>query len=208
MTKRTARGADTRRRIIHAAADLFHQQGCHATSPDAIIEASGTGKGQFYHYFKNKDDLVHAVLQTHLEAIETDAAPVKYDIASWTDLERWFLDHIELQKKYRMTRGCPLGTIGNGVTEADELIRLDLSHIFEVVRNRLAAFFIREKARGRLAAEANEQAMADFCIAVVQGAMFHAKIKRSSQLGEATVRQALAHLRQYIRPAPAGDAAT
>jgi len=33
--------------MIRAAADLFHKQGVRATSPDQIIEASATGKGQF-----------------------------------------------------------------------------------------------------------------------------------------------------------------
>lgn len=40
-------------RIIASAADLFHKQGVHATSPDDVIENSDTGKGQFYHYFKS-----------------------------------------------------------------------------------------------------------------------------------------------------------
>ena len=46
MTKRSSQGAETRLRIIGAAADLFHKQGVQATSPDDIIEVSGTGKGQ------------------------------------------------------------------------------------------------------------------------------------------------------------------
>lgn len=201
MTKQTTRGAETRQRILRAAADLFHRQGCHATSPDAIIEASGTGKGQFYHYFKNKTDVVHAVLQRLLAAIEANTGPISYEIDSWADLERWFRDHLEAQKIHRLTRGCPLATIGNEVTEADELIRLDLSHIFEVLRAKLAAFFIREKAAGRLTAEANEQAMADFCIVTIQGAMFQVKIKRNVQIGEAVIREALAHLHGYVRTA-------
>ena len=113
VTKRSNQGAETRLRIIAAAADLFHKQGVHATSPDDVIEASGTGKGQFYHYFKSKEGLVHEVLQTHLEAIRTGSALVKYEIESWEDLERWFRAHLELQKRFRMTRGCPFGTIGN-----------------------------------------------------------------------------------------------
>ena len=130
MVTRSAQGTEARLRIIQAAADLFHKQGVHATSPDAIIEASHTGKSQFYHYFKNKEGLVHEVLQTHLEAIRTGTAPLKYEIESWEDLERWFMAQIELQKRFRITRGCPFGTIGNEVTENDELIRQDLSLIF------------------------------------------------------------------------------
>jgi AcrR family transcriptional regulator len=176
---------------------LFHKQGVAATSPDAIIEASGTGKGQFYHYFKNKEGLIHAVLQSHLEAIEEGTAPVRYDVRSWKDLERWFVSHIELQRRFGMTRGCPFGTIGNEVTENDELIRRDLMLIFEVIRSKLAAFFIREKAKGRLAAGADENRLADLCIAAVQGAMLMGRVRRDSRPVEATIREVLAHLKQY-----------
>ena len=192
------RGAQTRLRIIEAAADLFHQQGIRATSPDDVIDASGTGKGQFYHYFKNKEGLIHEVLQTHLESIRTGNAPVKYDVNSWQELEQWFLAQLELQKSFNMTRGCPLGTVGNEVTENDPLIRQDLSLIFEVVKNKLAAFFVKEKANRRLSKEANEERMADFCIAVIQGGMLMGKIKRDSQTVENTVREALTHLKRYV----------
>src|SRR5215831_17323390 len=177
MKPRFAKGAETRLRIIRTAADLFHKQGARATSPDDIIEASRTGKGQFYHYFKSKEGLIHEVLQAHLEAIRSGSAPVKYEITTWQDLKQWFLSQMELQKSFAMTRGCPFGTVANEVTENDELIRQDLSLIFEVVRNKLAAFFIREKAQGRLAQEADEGRMADFCIAAIQGAMLLGKIK-------------------------------
>jgi AcrR family transcriptional regulator len=197
MKARFVRGAETRLRIIRTAADLFHKQGVRATSPDEIIEASRTGKGQFYHYFRSKQGLIHEVLQSYLEEVKTGAARVNYEINSWQDLEQWFLAQVELQKSYNMTRGCPFGTLGNEVTENDELIRQDVSLIFEVVKNKLAAFFIKEKAKGRLAKRAHEERMADFCIATIQGAMLMGKIKRSSQTVETTVREALAHLKRY-----------
>jgi TetR/AcrR family transcriptional repressor of nem operon len=100
MRARFVRGAETRLRIIHTAADLFHRQGARATSPDEIIEASRTGKGQFYHYFKSKEGLVHEVLQSYLEKIKNGVSPVNYEINSWRDLEKWFLAHVELQKHY------------------------------------------------------------------------------------------------------------
>jgi AcrR family transcriptional regulator len=201
MTKRSSQGSETRLRIIGAAADLFHKQGVHATSPDDVIEASNTGKGQFYHYFRNKEGLVHEVLQTHLEAIRNGSAPLKYDIESWQDLERWFRTQLELQKRFRMTRGCPFGTIGNEVTENDELIRQDLCLIFEVVRSKLAAFFAVQKAKGTIAKSADVGALADFCIATVQGAMLMGKIERSSRPVETTVAHALKYLRHATRPA-------
>ena len=197
MNAKFTRGAATRARIIRAAADLFHKQGVGATSPDQVIEASETGKGQFYHYFKSKEGLVHEVLQAYLDDIAKGTAPLSYEINSWEDLESWFFSNIELQKRFGMTRGCPFGTIGNEVTENDELIRQDLSLIFEVVKNKLAAFFIKEKVTGRLSQDANEEQLANFCIATIQGAMLLGKIKRNSQPAEAIVYEAVAHLKRH-----------
>jgi TetR/AcrR family transcriptional repressor of nem operon len=194
---KSAKGTETRTLIIRTAADLFHKQGVGATSPDEIIEASKTGKGQFYHYFKSKEGLVHEVLQSHLNAIKTGTARVNYEIGSWQDLGDWFLSQLELQKTFGMKRGCPFGTIGNEVAEGDELIRQDLSLIFEVMKSKLTAFFIREKATSRLSKDANEDRLADFCIAAVQGAMLMGKIQRSSQVAEASIREALSHLKRY-----------
>jgi AcrR family transcriptional regulator len=198
MKRKFVRGAETRLRIIHTAADLFHKQGARATSPDEIIEASRTGKGQFYHYFKSKEGLIHEVLETYLDEIRKGASRVNYEINCWKDLEKWFSAQVELQKDYEMTRGCPFGTLGNEVTENDELVRQDLSLIFEVIKNKLAAFFVREKAKGNLSRRADTARMADFCIASMQGAMLMGKIKRSSETVETTVREALAHLKSYL----------
>lgn len=198
MKRHYATGIETKRKIILAAADLFHKQGVHLTSPDQIIEASGTGKGQFYHYFKNKNGLVHEVLQTHLEMIKTGQSPVSYDVNSWEELKKCFLTHVELQKRYDMTRGCPIGTIGNEVTEHDELIRQDVSLIFEVIKNKLAAFFIREKAKGQLSDDVDEAQLANFCVATLQGAMLMGKVQRSSDAVDTAIRAALDHLEHHV----------
>jgi TetR/AcrR family transcriptional repressor of nem operon len=188
-------------RIIRTAADLFHKQGARATSPDEIIEASRTGKGQFYHYFRSKEGLIHEVLQAYLDEIKTRSARVNYEIKSWRDLEKWFAAQVELQENYEMTRGCPFGTLGNEVTANDELVRQDLSLLFEVVKNKIAAFFVQEKAKGRLVKRADPERMADFCIASMQGGMLMGKIKRCSQTVEIAVQEALAHLKNYVAKA-------
>src|SRR5215510_5772992 len=198
MKRHNASGIETKRRIISAAADLFHKQGEHLNSPDEIIEASGTGKGQFYHYFKNKEGLVHEVLLTHLEMIKTGQSPVSYDINSWQELHDCLLVHVELQKRFNMTRGCPIGTVGNEVTERDELIRQDVNLIFQVIKNKFAAFFIREKAKGNLRSDTDEEQLANFCLATLQGAMMLGKVQRSSQPVEITIREALKHIERYL----------
>ena len=190
-------GTSAKMRILQAAGDLFHKQGIRATSPEQIIKASGTGKGQFYHYFKNKNLLVHAVLQSCLKAVRTGTTPISYDIASWEDLRNFFVSHIEFQRQYAMTRSCPIGAIGHEVNEEDELIRQDVGLILEVMKGKLAAFFIREKAKGRFSQDAKPEVVADFCIAIIQGAMLLGKVNRSRMPADAAVEEALLHLKFY-----------
>jgi AcrR family transcriptional regulator len=77
MKNGSGRHNETKLRMIRVAADLFHKQGVVSTSPEEILEGSGTGKGQFYHYFGSKAGLVHEVLQAHLEAIRSGAARIR-----------------------------------------------------------------------------------------------------------------------------------
>jgi hypothetical protein len=45
---------------------------------------------------------------------------------------------------------------------------------------------------------ADEDQLADFCIAAVQGAMLMGKIKRSSGTVESTIKAALAHVKRHF----------
>ncbi len=56
MAKKT--GKNTKGKIISAAWDLFYEQGYDDTTIEEIVEASGTSKGSFYHYFGGKDALL------------------------------------------------------------------------------------------------------------------------------------------------------
>ena len=104
-----------------------------------------------------------------------------------------------------MMRGCPFGTIGNEITEHDELTRRDLELLFEVVRNKLVAFFLSEKVRGRIRPSANEVALGDYCIASVQGAMLLGKIRRDRATVDRAIDQAMAHLSTWrLLPRSAG----
>jgi TetR/AcrR family transcriptional repressor of nem operon len=49
---------------VERAAGLFAERGIAATSVDEVLAASGAGKGQFYHYFRGRDELAAAAVGT------------------------------------------------------------------------------------------------------------------------------------------------
>ncbi len=187
--------------MIGAALELFHQQGIHATTVDQVLEKSGTGKSQFYHYFKNKEGLIHSVLMSFYNRLRSNGSLVQTKIQSWKDLERWFQVFIDFQKSVSWTRSCPVGTIGSDLTGDQELLRQDVRLIFEFTKGTLADFFSMMKGRGELPADANPDTLADFCFTIMQGGLLVSKIKRESAPFENSVAHALSYLHSLRRTA-------
>lgn len=59
MKKKNSR--NTKSKIVSAAWKLFYEQGYNDTTIDEIVEASGTSRGSFYHYFEGKDALLSSL---------------------------------------------------------------------------------------------------------------------------------------------------
>lgn len=185
----------TRQRIIASAAELFHRQGLHATSVDAILAHADAGKGQFYHYFKSKDELIHAVVEDFYQRLCKKELPLRYDIDTWDDLAAFFDVFIGIQKSTNCERGCPMATIGYELTKEQELIRQDIHLTFEYTKNILVGFFQRMQARGDLRSDVEPVELADFCYSIMQGGLITAKIKKSTISFEHSV----AHTIRYLK---------
>ena len=51
-----------RQHIIELAAQVVYRQGFKGTSVENVLEIAGVGKGNFYHYFRSKDELGIAII--------------------------------------------------------------------------------------------------------------------------------------------------
>jgi len=65
----TRKGAQTRQRIVAAAADLILQQGVAGTTLDDVRAEAGVSSSQIYHYFADKEALVRAVIDYRAETL-------------------------------------------------------------------------------------------------------------------------------------------
>jgi len=58
---------DTREKLFEAAAGMFEEHGIGAASIETIAAAAGMTRGAFYSNFADKDELVIAMLEDHVE---------------------------------------------------------------------------------------------------------------------------------------------
>ena len=59
----TAKGAAMRERLLSAAGTVFGRKGYEATRVEDIVKAAKTSYGNFYRHFRNKDEVLLAVLR-------------------------------------------------------------------------------------------------------------------------------------------------
>ena len=126
----TGKGRATRERIIDTAADLIYERGVAAVTLDARPRRDGTSKSQLYHYFADKDDLVHAVIERQRERVLAFHAPKLDSLSSWDDIGRWRDAIVAAQAERQCRSGCPLGSLASALAELDDAARSRLSDAF------------------------------------------------------------------------------
>jgi AcrR family transcriptional regulator len=199
MSAIQVRGQKTQSKIIQTAFELFHKQGVNATGLEEILKKSGTGKSQFYHYFKSKEDLIAAVVKDFCEKLCNRQLPVKYDIKSWKDLEQWFDFFIQYQDHICCERGCPMATIGYELTADNEPIRQEINRIFKLSIQPVTEFFKHLKSQGRLKPSTDPQALAELCFITMQGGMLVSKVQKDTSSFKNSVHHLLSYLKSFQR---------
>ena len=130
----------TREKIEEKADILFYQNGFEATSFADIAEAVGISRGNFYHHFKSKDDILEAVINRRLETTrvmldswESDASPQARIIS--------FIRILITNQLKIMAYGCPVGTLCTELAKLDHAAQSHAGEIFGLFRDWLTRQF-------------------------------------------------------------------
>ena len=197
---RSTKGAATRDQILNAAARLIHVQGYQSTSLDDVLRESGVGKGNFYYYFKSKEDLGYAIIDRITQGfVERSLGPAFAD-ASADPVEQihGFLDRVlDAQRQRKCVGGCVMGNLAAELSDVHEGFRQRLAGIFDVWRTRLAETVTRGQARGRLRADMDASRVAQFLVAGLEGSMLLSKVTRDITVMERCVEELKRHLTLY-----------
>jgi len=194
---RTDRGRETRERILDAAAELIHVRGVHGTSVDQVLERSGAGKGQFYHYFENKAGLIRQVLRHQLARGIEDDRPFLESLDTWDGIEAWFERIVRRQEASDFVGGCPLGSLAAEMADQDEDLRVGLADAFELKKAWLVRGLREMRERGELAGAADPEELAGFVLATLQGGLLLSTTLKDAGPLRTALAEALDHLRSF-----------
>ena len=174
----TARGRQTRDRVLQAARRLVREGGVAALTLDDVERAAGVGRSQLYHYFEGRDDLIRAVVSTTVDMVLGSSADDLAELDSVAGIERWFTRAETLCTEDGGVGGCPIGSLVGQLVERDEQTRMVLVEAFNRWEAPLVTGLCRLRDRGELRADLEVDALADLIMACLQGGLLLSQVRR------------------------------
>ena len=133
----------TREHIIEAANQLFYQQGYEHTSFKHIADVVQISRGNFYHHFKSKDQILDAVINLRLANTKKMLERWEVEGEQPEDRIRCFI-HILLTNKDKIKRyGCPVGTLSTELAKLNHASQSEANELFTLFRVWLREQFIK-----------------------------------------------------------------
>lgn len=131
----------TRERIVETADQLIYRQGYDHTSFADIAGAVQISRGNFYHHFKSKDEILGAVIERRLSL--TQAMLDDWERAGNTPLEclRSFVLMLRANGSEIMRHGCPVGTLCSELAKLNHDAQGEARQLFGLFRTWLCRQF-------------------------------------------------------------------
>ncbi|MBJ7289579.1 TetR/AcrR family transcriptional regulator [Williamsia sp.] len=191
----TARGRETRARIVGAAAELMLDTGVAGTTMEDVRARAGVSNSQIYHYFSDKYALVHAVIAHQDETIVGAHEAMFAELDTIDGLRQWCAWIVEYQRLGGCSGGCPLGSLGVQVAEVDPGARAGVAQALSRWERAIRRGYESMRSGGVLRADVDTESLARSTLASLQGGLLMAQIHRDTAPLEAALDAVIAHAR-------------
>lgn len=158
-----AKGDSNRRRIVATANELFYRKGYNRTSFSDIAVAAGLSRGNFYYYFKTKDEILSAVIQYRLDGIRTMLEDWERQYPNPRERLKRFVRMLSHGEDNILRYGCPMGSLTMELSKTQLSLHSEAAQMFELFRQWL------EVQIAELGPRADAGALALHLLALVQG---------------------------------------
>lgn len=192
----TTKGAATRLRIVQAAAELMHDSGVADTAMLDIQKRAKVSGSQLYHYFADKDEIVHAVIDYRIATLISRQQSLDLStlqgIREWRD---WTVARVEARHGQG---GCPIGSLSGQLAETDEVGRVELEVAFDHWERAFRGGLETMQSEGRLSSAADASELATTLLAAAEGGMVLAQVRRDARPLKVAIDSVLKLIQTYI----------
>jgi len=129
------KGEGNRQRIIDAADNLFYRRGYNQTSFQDIAEATGIPRGNFYYYFKTKDEILDAVVNSRIAELSTMLSECEAETDDARQRLLLFSNMLEHKRDDVIQSGCPIGSLSSELAKDDIELHEMSRQVFVLLRD-------------------------------------------------------------------------
>lgn len=131
----------TRDQIIEAADKLFYQQGFEKTSFADIAKTIEISRGNFYHHFKSKDEILEAVIEYRINNTQNMLDRWESEGDTPKDRIKSFINILIMNMAKIKFYGCPVGTLCTELAKLNHPSHANASKLFTLFREWLKKQF-------------------------------------------------------------------
>lgn len=160
---------------------MLLEHGYHDLGIQALLEATGTPKGSFYHHFQSKEDFALQAIDRYVEQVHEGLDACLQDSARPPlDRVRGFFEMV--QKSYRKEGylGCLLGGLGQELSGVSEVFRRKVEGCFSEIARRIAVCLEEARKQGDLPAKSDTRHMASLLVDCWEGAALRSRLRGSA----------------------------
>jgi TetR/AcrR family transcriptional repressor of nem operon len=170
----------TKQRLLDAGMAMLLEHGYHDLGIQALLVATRTPKGSFYHHFKDKEDFALQVIDQYMGNVHAGLEACLRD-ANQPPLARVRLFFEMVQQSYRKEGylGCLLGGLGQELSGVSEVFRLKVEGCFSEIAKQIAVCLEEARKRGDIPAESNTRRMASLLVDCWEGAALRSRLRGS-----------------------------
>jgi AcrR family transcriptional regulator len=154
---------------------------------------------QVYHYFKDKKALVQAVIEYQDQVIVGGQEPMLVTLDSLDSLRAWRNFLVAHQEELGCRGGCPIGSLGSELAEADSEARAKVATSFRRWEGAIRSGLRSMQIRGELG-NADPDTLALAMLAALQGGLLLTQVQRSTRPLETALDAILALIAYETAP--------
>jgi TetR/AcrR family transcriptional repressor of nem operon len=168
----------TKRRLLDAGLPMLLEHGYNDLGIQALLTATGTPKGSFYHHFKHKEDFALHVIDQYMQDVHAGLDACLGDKGRPPlDRMRRFFEMTQEHYRKQGYMGCLLGGLGQELSGVSDVFRRRIEACFSDIAGRLAVCLEEARKRGDIPASSNTRRMASLLVDCWEGAALRSRLR-------------------------------
>lgn len=170
----------TKHRLIKAGLRMLLEQGYNNLGIQALLTATATPKGSFYHHFKDKEDFALKVIDAYIAQVHAGLDDCLRDRGrSPLDRVRHFFELTQQAYREEGYMGCLMGGLGQELSGVSEVFRRKIEWCFSSIAERVAVCLEEARQQGDISAKHDVRQMADLLVDCWEGAALRSRLRRT-----------------------------